>query len=364
MVVARLWNFVKRHKKKFIGTAVLCGGGYVAWKVLKSKFEDYMLKSLMKQMEGGDLLKELMGEKEEDPQKEEERKRAKFEHNQQVSDSHTQKCLAVLQERLQSCFAMDESSRALTLAQNKEEKLRCMTTLQVECLARAVSAMYALHLLLILHRVEFNIVGREMMGTDGKDDTLELTAFVESVSYVQGDGLPRICDAVREAVKACWADDIKAPLTKVNAERLRSFLLNVCHAADTALLEGSNGPTTLLPESLDDPATPKVKQLLDETRDYVESPQFLDVFRSVLAGALTHFVDSLGEVSEQTEPPKPPPLPSNTAVPIARLGGDCVTRSQAMLASDDGAGYVTRFAEDPLVTKLCEALYFEETKTH
>lgn len=362
MVVARLWNFVKRHKKKFIGTAVLCGGGYVAWKVLKSKFEDYMLKSLMKQMEGGDLLKELMGEV--DPQKEEERKRAKFEHNQQVSDSHTQKCLATLQERLQSCFAMDESSRALTLAQNKEEKLRCMTTLQVECLARAVSAMYALHLLLILHRVEFNIVGREMMGKDGKDDTVELTAFVDSVSYVQGDGLPRICDAVREAVKACWADDIKAPLTKVNSERLRSFLLNVCHAADTALLDGNNGPTTLLPESLDDPATPKVKQLLDETRDYVESPQFLEVFRSVLDGALTQFVASLSEVSEQTDPPKPPPLPSNTSVPIARLGGDCVTRSQAMLASDDGAGYVTRFAEDPLVTKLCEALYFEETKTH
>lgn len=367
-----LWNFLKRHKKKFIGTTILVGGGYVAWTALKPRIQDYFLQKLLKQMNQGDLLKDLLGELE-DPEQAKTKKRAKFEHNQQVSDNHTQKGLEALNERLMGCFAVDGCSQALAKAGTKEEKIRCIEALQVECLARSMSALYSLNLLLLLHRVEFNIVGREMMGAESKTasggadsastDTDALTAFVVSNSYVQGDGLQRICDAVREAVKARWASDSMQYTTKVSAESLRSLLLDVCRAADAALLEGGKGPTTLLPESLDASASPKVKQLLDEARDYLESPQFLEVFRTIVGGSLTHFVDSLGVALEVTEPPRAAPLPSGASVPIAKLGGDCVTRSQAMLASKaDGAGFVRRFAEEPLVKQLCEALYFDESK--
>jgi hypothetical protein len=363
-----LWSFVKRHKKKVIGSAFIFGGGYVAWQVLKPRIYDYFLQKLLKQMGEGDLLKDFMADLE-DPEHQKARKRAKFDHNQQVADNHTQKALDALEERLMACFKVDECSQALAKAQNKEEKLHCIGALQVECLARSMSAVYTLHLLLLLHRVEFNIVGREMLGPDGNvvggsaaesQDTEALTAFVVSVSYVQEDGLPRICEAVREAVKARWAADSIQPVTKVTAERLESFLLDVCRAADSSLLANGKAPATLLPESLDSSATPKVKQLLDEARDYVESPQFLDVFRSVLTSALTHFVGSLGETTETAEPTRGPPLPKGASVPIAKLGGDCVTRSQAMLASGDSAGFVRRFGDEPLVSKLCEALYFEE----
>jgi len=345
----------------------------VAWQVLKPKLQDYFLQKLLKQMDGGDLLKDLLREAE-DPEQQQARKREKFEHNQEVSDSHTQKSLDALGERLTGCFAVDECSQALAKAQSKEEKLQCFEALQVECLARSLSALYSLHLLLLLHRVQFNIVGREMLGADGKgtgnakcfdeEDTEALTAFCEASkhSYVQGDGLPAICNAVREAVKAQWAADSMRPMTKVSAERLRSFLLAVCRAADVSLLLEGKSAATLLPEALDASAAPKVKQLLDEARDYVESPQFLDVFRSVVDGALTCFVDSLGVTQEVTEPPRAPPLPNGESVPIAKLNGDCVTRSQAMLAKDDGSGFVRRFSEEPRVATLCEVLYFDEAK--
>lgn len=365
-MIYRLWNFAKRHKKKLLGSAFFFGGAYVGWRVLKPRVMDYMIQRLLKQVEGGDMLKELMAGLE-DPEELKAKQRAKFNHNQQVADSYAKKSLsALVHERLKNCFAVDERSQALAQAKTKEAKLKCIEDLQVECFSRSMSALYSMHLLLLLHRVEFNIVGREMQSSSGSDGKIEdcedsevYTAFFENVaSYVQGDGLPQICDAMREAVKARWSAESMAPQTKVSNGSLRSFLLSVCTAADVSLLEGGKAPTTLLPERLDVSAAPKVKKLMDETRDYIESPQFLSVFRSVVADALTHFVNSLGE--DLSEPARGAPLPREGSVAIAKLGGECVQRSQVMFAPGDTAGYVRRFGDGDLVAKLCEALYFEE----
>lgn len=366
-MIQRLWNFAKRHKKKLLGSAFLAGGSYVAWKVLYPRLCDYMLQRLMKNMEGGDLLKELMAGMGEDPEDLKAKRRANFNHNQQVSDSQTQKSFIKVYDRLISCFNVDELHKELKQAKTKDDQLRCFEACQVECFARSMAALYTLHLLLLLHRVQFNIVGREIQGANGKAGSADdkewevFTAFCNNFDlHVQGDGLAQICDAMREAVKSRWRADSMSCTQKVSRESFRSFLVNVCITADAALLEGGKGPATLLPESLDASAATQVKKLLDETRDYLESPQFLTVFRSVVSDAVAQFVTSLSE--DTSEPPQGAPLPRDASVPIAKLGNHCLTKSEAMYATGDPAGYVRRFADGDKVANLCEALYFEDGK--
>lgn len=366
-MIKPIWRFIQRHKKKIIGGGIVVGGGYVAYRVLKPKLQDYLAKRLMKEMGlPEDMLKDLLGETLDVEEPEQKRKR--FDHNQEVADRETKKGLEALNERLISAFRVDICTRSVQEAKTKDEKIAAIQDLQIECLARSMTALYTLHLLLLLHRVEYNIVGREIQVsdgrlsdvTDGQETRQEYIEFVDIVeAHVTSAGLQQICEAMREAVKACWNADSIAPTTKVSEETLCSFLRNACRAADVTLLEAGKAPTMLFPESLDTSGE-KVKKLLDEARDYVESPQFLSVFRSSVDSALTHFVALLAEAAEDNS--RAAPLPRGTSTPIAKLGGDCVTRSQAMLSSDDSGGFVKRFGEDALVLKICEAMYFEDTK--
>lgn len=369
-MIQRLWSFVKRHKKKFIGTAFIFGGGYVTWRFAVPRIQEYFLKRLMKSLGDKDpeeLLKDLM-EAFENPEREEAKKREKFSHNQQVSDGHTEKALACLEGRLNACFEVELCSENVKNAESRDDKMRCLSELQIECFARSVAALYSLHLLLLQHRVVFNIVGRETVrgaaAPDARTDTEALESFIKSATHMQGDGVPRTCHAVREAVKSQWAATELKPTTKVSAEELRSFFLAACRDADASFLAGGGGSAALLPESLDptDSAS-TVKKLLDEARDYLDSPQFLEVFRAVVAAALERFVASLGEAPQATGEPAPAPaLPSDASVHLAKLGPACVTRSQAMFAPGDGGGFVKGFGQEPLVNTLCEALYFDTAK--
>merc|ERR1719329_1588758 len=166
-MIYRLWDFCKRHKKKLLGTAVVVGGGYVAYQAIKPRLQEYFLKRLLQQMEQGDLLKEILGGVE-DPEQQKANKRAKFEHNQQVADRETRKGLLALNERLIAYLKVDAKRVELQAATDKAAKVKALTELQLECLARTMSGLYTMHLLLLLHRVEFNIVGREMSASSSK----------------------------------------------------------------------------------------------------------------------------------------------------------------------------------------------------
>jgi len=261
---------------------------------------------------------------------------------------------------------MGKASEALSKAVSRDEKLQRLEALQLICISSSVSALYMLHLLLLFHRVELNIVSREIVVADRstKSQKIAPTAevlqnFVESDAHLLGDGMPGICSAVRDAVKNRWAADRHQPMTKISSEELKSFLGRICSDVSRLVLEDQNGPSTILPRSLDQSLTPRkgpaVQKLLDETRSHLAGPDFVRTFRSVLDSALQHFVDLLGEDCDENSVP---PLPFGTSAPIAKLGGDFVRLSKLML--EDRAGFIENFAEDKMVAELCERLYFQQ----
>jgi hypothetical protein len=364
----RLRAFAARHKRKLIASAVVVGGSYAVWKFLVPKLLDYYVQRMLSQ----GVMKDLLGQLEQGDQKPrdpEEVKQEKFEHSQEVSDTHTQKALSGLDVRLQSLFPVEARQADLTgLSKTctKEEKLECFKAVQVECLGRSIASLYMLHLVLLLHRVQFNIVQRALTD-DGSREKSDATqegqnhaAFIECDRHVLNDGLLHICDSLRTAIKDCWAAEGFEISTKMSAERLTSFLVGACRAADAALLDSKIIADTLLPKALDSGASTQVVKLLEEARDYCESPHFLEVHQSVLASGVKHLVESLATPLDATE--TGPPLASDASVLFVKLGGFLVKRvnQDHMLSVEDADGYVRRFAQEPLVGKLCKAVFFQE----
>merc|ERR1719410_1967473 len=157
----RAWNFAKRHKKKLIFATVVGGGAYCAWKFWLPRLQQKLLERLLQ--DGGDL-RELL-ELARGADMEQNEKKARFAHKQSVSDAYVLKALAMLQERHGGCFAVEECSDKVKKATTREAKIQCLMEVVIECIARLVSALYTLHALLLLHRVEFNIVARDIAAT-------------------------------------------------------------------------------------------------------------------------------------------------------------------------------------------------------
>lgn len=351
----RLWNFGKRHRKKLFFSAACAGGAYFAWRVWLPRLQQRLLQRLLKEDDLKELLELARGEG--NQEKREQEARASFEHKQQVSDDYVRKALAELQPRHQACFSVEEIFERVKVAETREAKVTGFQELQAECLARLVSALYTLHALLLLHRVEFNIAGRELAGGE---EALALEAFLGTTRHFQECSLGRVAEAARAAVSRGLEAAQLAPTAAVDLPRLESMLLQ---AAETAARElpGEQAAAALLPEAADaalpEAQRPRVQPLLDEARDYLESPQFQQVFKAVLAKAVQRLVQGLGDGAAD---PAAAPLASGRSCPLAKLNGQFIVLSKSLL-SDEGNDFIAHFAEEPVVSELCEVLFFQES---
>lgn len=365
-MLGRIWGFVKRHKKKVIFTSILAGGAYGAYRYVYPK-----IRQLRELVEAVNALEKLAGGGAEGAAHDEdskEEKQARLRDRQEVYDKYACKGLGVLQVNHESCFFIKECISRVKEAQSSEAKLECLHRYAVECLAFCISALYALHVLLLLQRMQFNIVGREMdaagapAATASQTDANAYEAFLESTSYLKEEGVRRIADSARRAVGACTARASITPQTPVTAEDLQRLAQDTCLEVDAELLAGSHAAASLLPESIDGALATehaeKTKRLLDEARDYLESPQFLEVFRAVAVGAMRRLSDLVGDGAPD---PGMALIAGGQSKPLAKLLGQLIEISKASLMEESAGGFVELFAKEPLVDSLCERVYFQTT---
>lgn len=358
-MLGRAWDFAKRHRRKLIASGVLVGGGLLVWKVVIPKLQERLLRKLLREAGGLDSLLEEFATAPGDPKEE---RQAGFRHRQQVSDSFARRNLETLQLRHNECFSIAECYAKLEEAKkagDSSSKAACFKELQVECMARLSSALYTLHLVLLLHRVEFNIVGRELAQSvkqpsqDGSNSSeVELTTFLESAEHFQERAIKQITNAVRKAAIAVVERSSLVPTSRVTAADLEKFFLDVFKEADAELLEGEKGAAVMLPEELDQQVPElhrkKVKAMLDEARDALDSPQLLQVLRAVLPKAATQIAAAAIGDGAQGAP-----------VLLAKMFGDLIKLSAQLLDPEGAADFISRFGEEPMVNQLCEGLYFQ-----
>lgn len=253
-------GFARRHKKKLLFSTLLVGGSYYVWHKWIRKLLPFLkaLKELNNAAGGLDF-----GNAPGAQESREERARAAFDFKQNVADNLAMKQLKSLSDRFVddgqsdpavALFKVQDCTTRLnqaTKAGDKEEQRARWFDLQVECLARAISSVYALYLFLLLNRVVVNIAGREVAeaaATAEEGGRSDLTALVECTSHVRGAGLVRVAEAVREVVRETLERRGLLPHKKVDREMLVDCLKAVCEEVDERLLADGRGVATLLPE--------------------------------------------------------------------------------------------------------------------
>jgi len=368
MVVQRLWNFVKRHRKKLIASGIIAGGIWYALRVYLPRAQQRMFDELMKALQESGSSS--------DDSKAQQRSRARFQENQLVSDDYARKGLRSYEPKHAGCFKIDKCQQEVKEAKAKDKKIIAFKALQEECLSLLASAVYSIHVNLLLHRIINNIAGREARGrlsqqgagatakANGEEEASSMKELIDSTEYFLKEGPERMAAAARKAVKAAAEAVPLPPESSVNSESLSTFFVDVFNRMDQDVWENQKG-ASLLPPAQDQE---KVKELLDEARDYLDSPQAAKVFRLAVHAAAYRLPAQLAALPGQLGQKASPLQVPDGSVNLALLFGPCIHLTNALLRDADGNGAgetateatVRSFADHKAISDFCEQIYNQQ----
>ncbi|KAK2172705.1 hypothetical protein NP493_939g01068 [Ridgeia piscesae] len=295
-----VWNFVKRHKRKIIFTGVLVGGALWLGKFAREKLDDFQ------EDESAEYLLQA-------------RKQHHFDSNQRTCNTTALSMLPSLREVLMR--HLDSESLTEQLRANPANKLELWEELKVIGFSRTVTAVYISCVVVVVLRVQLNILGGYMYldtlpKSDGITDCTVATSSVQqqylgTIQCLLGKGeLLDIADKTRSAVTVfncstslkqqmslstiqTMIGDIRrqlecSPQTHYHQE---SPLSSLCQYVMSTIAEtGTPGGAVCL--SHDEIIFQK---LMKETQDVLDSSDFHAVLRTCLDTAFSRIVDRIAE---------------------------------------------------------------------
>uniref|UniRef100_A0A4W6F6E8 Peroxisomal biogenesis factor 3 n=1 Tax=Lates calcarifer TaxID=8187 RepID=A0A4W6F6E8_LATCA len=308
------WNFVKRHKRKFIFAGAVVGGVYFL-----GKYAQKMIRELQ--------------EKEATEYIAQARRQFHFESNQRTCNMTVLSMLPPLREAIVS--QLNSESLTALLKTKPANKLEIWEDLKIISFTRTVVAVYSTCMLVVLLRVQLNIIGGYLYldNSVGKNGTTPLAPpdvqqqYLSSIQHLLGDGLTELMTVVKKAVQnSLGGVSLKQSLSMLELEQQLSWIraevesgsersLSWYMLADdeNALADQACGLTE------NDIMTIK---LLNETRDMLDSPDFSTVLNACLHRGFSRLLDNLAEFF------RPPPvthlqisnsLLSAVSLPLAKI---------------------------------------------
>uniref|UniRef100_A0A8C7VMZ6 Peroxisomal biogenesis factor 3 n=1 Tax=Oncorhynchus mykiss TaxID=8022 RepID=A0A8C7VMZ6_ONCMY len=277
------WNFLKRHKRKFIFAGAFVGGVYFLGKYAQKKIRE------MQEREASEYIAQA-------------RRQFHFESNQRTCNM----------------------TGTVLLPANK---LDIWEDLKIISFTRSVVAVYSTCMLVVLLRVQLNIIGGYLYldNSVSKSGMMPLAPpdvqqqYLSSIQHLLGDGLSEMITAVKKAVQNTLGGvSLKQSLSLQELEQH----LNQIRAQ---VEEGDGGSTHrplswyMMPDEentlaaqacgLTENDVTTIK-LLNETRDMLESPDFGTVLNTCLNRGFNRFLDNMAEFF------RPPPGAQGDSTPI------------------------------------------------
>ncbi|KAI0210436.1 Peroxisomal biogenesis factor 3 [Lamellibrachia satsuma] len=294
-----IWNFVKRHKRKIIFTGALVGGALWLGKFAHEKLNDFQ------EDESAEYLLQA-------------RKQHHFDSNQRTCNMTALSMLPSLREVLM-CH-LDSESLTARLRSNPANKLDIWEELKIIGFSRTVTAVYISCVVVVVLRVQLNILGGYMYldtlpKNDGISDNTVATSSVQqqylgTIQCLLGKGLVDMIAAVRKSVKNVVGStslkhqmslpgiqtaigDIRKQLECSSQNRYHqgSPLSSLCQYVMSTVVENGT-PEGAVCLSRDDLTFQK---LLRETQDVLDSSDFHTVLRTCLDTAFSRIVDRIAE---------------------------------------------------------------------
>ncbi|XP_072307466.1 peroxisomal biogenesis factor 3 [Eucyclogobius newberryi] len=255
------WNFIKRHRRKFIYTGAVIGGIYFLGKYAQKKIRD------IQEREANEYIAQA-------------RRQFHFESNQRTCNMTVLSMLPSLKEAIVTQL----NSECLTalLKTKPANKLEIWEDLKIISFTRTIVSVYSTCLLVVLLRVQLNIIGGYLyLDNSANKNTVAPLAppdvqqqYLSSIQHLLGDGLIELITVVKKAVQnSLESMSLKQSLSLLELEQQISWI--------RAEVEGSERPLSWYiladdQEALADQACGLTEndvmtiRLLNETRDLLD----------------------------------------------------------------------------------------------
>ncbi|XP_020372584.2 peroxisomal biogenesis factor 3 [Rhincodon typus] len=299
-----LWNFVKRHKKKFLFTGVFVGGVYLLGKYAQKKLRD------LQEREAAEYIAQA-------------RRQYHFESNQRTCNMTVLSMLPTLREAI----VQQLNSESLTglLKNRPPNKLEIWEDLRIISFSRSIVAVYSTCMLVVLLRVQLNIIGGYIYldnAAVGKNGTAPLAPpevqqqYLSSIQHLLGDGLNELITVVKKAVQTVIGSvSLKQCVSLQELDRyLGEIRQLVEQRSQSGELETDTSRSSLCWYLIPNEESTLASQacgltekdvttlkLLNETRDMLESPDFNTVLNSCLNRGFSRLLDNMAEFFKPTE---------------------------------------------------------------
>ncbi|XP_008395275.1 peroxisomal biogenesis factor 3 [Poecilia reticulata] len=280
-----VWNFIKRHKKKFIFTGAVVGGVYLLGKYAQKKIRE------VQEKEASEYIAQA-------------RRQFHFESNQRTCNMTVLSMLPPLREAIVT--QLNSESLTAMLKAKPANKLEIWEDLKIISFTRTVVAVYSTCMLVVLLRVQLNIIGGYLYldNSVGKSAASPLTPpdvqqqYLSSIQHLLGDGLSELISRVKTAVQSSLGRvSLKQSLSLLELEQqliwiraevdsgrpLSSYML----ADDEDVL--ADQACGLTEKDL------VTIRLLNETRDMLDSPDLSKVLSACLNRGFSRLLDNLAE---------------------------------------------------------------------
>ncbi|KAE8602305.1 hypothetical protein XENTR_v10013940 [Xenopus tropicalis] len=299
-----MWNFLKRHKKKFIFVGAVAGGVYLLGKYAQRKIRE------IQEREAAEYIAQA-------------RRQYHFESNQRTCNMTVLSMLPALREGLMQ--QLNSESLTSLLKNKPSNKLEIWEDLKIISFSRSIVAVYSTCMLVVLLRVQLNIIGGYIYldnssltknGTTLQASPEVQQQYLSSIQHLLGDGLSELITVVKQAVQGVLGSfSLKHCFSLTELEQKIKEIRSLVEKKKGSLNgEESDSKSKLCQYLMPDEENPLTTQaygltekdvltirLLNETRDMLESEDFKTVLNSCLSRGFGRLLDSTAEFFRPTD---------------------------------------------------------------
>nr|XP_058163562.1 peroxisomal biogenesis factor 3 isoform X1 [Dasypus novemcinctus] len=338
-----MWNFLKRHKKKCLFLGTVLGGVYILGKYGQKKIRE------IQEREAAEYIAQA-------------RRQYHFESNQRTCNMTVLSMLPTLREALMQ--QLNSESLTALLKNRPSNKLEIWEDLKIikpqglgqllpikqgqrspfvstsvsgeegtvlpwtpraSSFTRSIVAVYSTCMLVILLRVQLNIIGGYIYldnAAVGRNGTTVLAPpdvqqqYLSSIQHLLGDGLTELITVIKQAVRNILGSvSLKHSLSLLDLEHKLKEIRTLVEQKSSSPWVDADGPGPFLCQyMMPDEEAPLAAQacglsprdvttikLLNETRDMLESPDFRTVLDTCLNRGFSRLLDNMAEFFRPTE---------------------------------------------------------------
>ncbi|KAF7253872.1 Peroxisomal biogenesis factor 3 [Varanus komodoensis] len=298
-----VWGFLKRHKRKCFFLGAFLGGVYVLGKYGQKKMKE------IQEREAAEYIAQA-------------RRQYHFESNQRTCNMTVLSMLPTLRDALM--YQLNSESLTSLLKNKPVNKLEIWEDLKIISFTRSIVAVYSTCMLVVLLRVQLNIIGGYIYLDNAaicKNGTTLLAPpevqqqYLSSIQHLLGDGLTELITVIKRAVQDVFGSiSLKHALSLLDLDqKLKEIRRAIEQPGETSpeefgsqfllchyMMPDEENPLASQANGLTEKDVATIK-LLNETRDMLESPDFNRVLSSCLNRGFSRLLDNMAEFFRPTE---------------------------------------------------------------